>query len=101
MRIQSVGNLDQLLQVSHLRDPQLLGTLRSHLSRVAVDRLAAGEHQIVASDGLDRLGQNVAGRQRITGRGPPVGQQNRSIDAPVQTLAQHVGRLGRSHRQEP
>ena len=37
----------QLLQVGDLRDAQLLGTLRADLGRVAVDRLATAEDEVV------------------------------------------------------
>ena len=47
------------------------------------------------TDGLDGLGQDVAGGQRVAGRRAPVGQQNRPVGAAEQARTQHVRRLGR------
>ena len=36
-----------LLRIADLRDPQLFGDLRTNLSGVAVDSLAAGDDQVI------------------------------------------------------
>ena len=94
-----VLQIEQFFQVGDLRDAQFLGTLRADLSRIAIDRLAAGEDQVVVADRLDRLGQNVAGGQRVAGRRPAIGQQNRSIRTAKQAGTQDIRRFGRPHGQ--
>ncbi len=86
-----------LLQVRDLRNAQLLGALRPDLGRVAVDGLPAAEDEIVAADGADRLAEDIAGRQRVAGRRPAVGQQNHAIGPSIEAIAEHVGRPRRSH----
>ena len=52
---------------------ELLGALRADLGLVAIDCLTPAKDEIIPANGADRLAQDVAGRQRVTGRRAAVG----------------------------
>jgi len=94
---------DDLVDPAHtgdLRHAQLLGRLRPDLGGVAVDRLAAAEHEVEGADLLDRLRQGVAGGQRVGAGEGLVGQQDHLVGAAVQRLAQHGDGGRRAHRDD-
>ena len=80
-----------------LRQAELLGDLRADLGGVAVDRLAAAEHEVGGAELLDRAGERVARGQRVGAGERPVGEQDDLVGAAVQRLAQHLGRGRRAH----
>ena len=82
-----------------LRVAQLLGRLRAHLRRVAVDRLAAAEHEVRAAELLDGQRERVARGQRVGAGERLVGEQDDLVGAAVQRLAQHLHGGRRPHRQ--
>ena len=85
--------------VSHLVEVELLCHLRAYLSRVAVDSLAAANHEVGHADLLNRLAQCVARGERIgTGKGA-VGEQHAAIGSAIQSFADNVCGAGRSHRE--
>ena len=94
-----VFQFDQFLEISNLRDAQLLGALRTDLGRVAVDRLPAAENKVVTADGANRLGENIACGERVAGRRAAIGEQNGPVGPAIKAIAEHVGRSGWAHRQ--
>ena len=94
-----VFQLDQFLKIRDLRDAQLFGTLRADLGRVAVDRLPAAEDEVVAADGANGLGQDIARGKRVAGRRAAIGEQDGPVRPAIEAIAEHVGRFGRAHRQ--
>ena len=46
------------------------------------------------------LVENVAGRERVAGRGPPIRKQNRAVGAAEEAVAEHVRGFGRPHAED-
>ena len=78
-------------------DSKLFRALRAGLRRVAVDRLTTAEDEVERADRLDRLGKNVARRERVASRRAPVGNKDRAIRAAIETFAENVRRLRGAH----
>ena len=90
-------DLRDLVHQGELRGPQSARNPRSHLRRVAVDRLLPADDQVhgfLLIDGLDGFGQDLAGGQRV-GAPKAVAQQHRTVgpqsDRPPQTLPPMAG----------
>lgn len=90
---------DDLLGVGHLRPVQLLGDLRSDLSRIAVDGLTAGDDDVGIH--LERRArQRIGGSQRIGARELTVGQQYAPVGTAEHPLADNLRSAAGPHRQD-
>ncbi len=87
-----------LLDVGYLRQAQLLGHLRSHLSRITVDSLTSRHDQIVAHL-AQRARQSVRRSQSIRTRKLAVGKQITAIGTAEHRLTDDVGGAERAHGQ--
>ena len=90
---------DDLLGVGHLRQAQLLGHLRTHLRRIAVDGLAAGDDH-VGHDLAQGARKGVGGGQRVGAGELAVGKQISPVGAAEHRVADDVGGTLRTHRQD-
>ncbi len=90
--------IENLLRIGDLGDVEFFCGLRPHLRGVTVDRLAAGENQVVGTKLLDGLAQGVRRRQCVRAAKFPVGDQVYLVGTHVQAFAQQVTGLRGSHR---
>ena len=92
-------DFEQLLGIGHLRPAQLLGHLRPHLRRIAVNRLTACDDH-GGTDFAQRARQRIGGRQRIGTRELAVGQQITAVGAAEHGVADDVGCTRGAHGQD-
>jgi hypothetical protein len=93
-----VLDVDHLFQVGDLRDAELFGRLRTRLGRVAVDRLTSAEDEVVIADRLNRLTQDVAGRERVAGRSAAIREEDHTVSAEEEAVAEDLARFRGAHR---
>ena len=92
----SLYSKEDILRIADVRDIQVLGNLRTDLSRVAVDGLTARDDQIIGQ--LLDAGSNRGGSgQRIGTAERSVGDQNGFIGTHSKRLAQRRVGLRRTH----
>ena len=85
---------------------QFLGYLCRYLCRITIDRLHAGDHEIVVAafeqlpgDFSDRIGKRIGRRPRIGSAERTVGEKHHLIGCSGQTVAKNLLGHRRAHRQ--
>ena len=102
----SSGSSADVLRVRDLVDAEVLGELRRDLRRVAVDRLHAGDDEVVAAaaeqlalDPADRQGERVRGRDGVGAAHGAVREEDRLARRARDAVGQDVAGLRRAHRE--
>ena len=93
------ADLEHLLGIGHLRKAELLGHLRTHLRRVAVDGLTACENH-VGGDLLQRARKGVGGGQRVRAGELAARKQVAAVGPAEHRVADDVGGALRTHRKD-
>ncbi len=92
-----VVDIQQFIDISYLRQAEFFRQLRPHLGRVSVNRLPSAQHNIHRAEVFDAATENIARRQCVAGRRPPVSNQHRPIRPAAQSRPQHLAGAGQAH----
>ncbi|MCX5670727.1 MAG: hypothetical protein NTU94_05325, partial [Planctomycetota bacterium] len=90
------GHVFHRIDIGNLRPAELLGRLRRHLGRIAVDRLPPAQDDVdgrCGGDLADGAREDVAGGQGVAGGGAAVGEEDHVVGPAFQALAQDFAGL--------